>query len=327
MQLFPRGLNGGWVEVDTTPPFRFVLDASALPVGRTDMPVLGASDGTTARLRGRARRGRRVQRPPSCAAVRTPTFATSTTHNAMSSSADGWAGPNQHLDVPAQLALGVRGLMLDTARAGDLNDLGQVQLPGVDPRHGAAVPRPVPARSSGPRRRPAEIRAFLDAEPGGRDADHRVVPRPRPHRRRLRPLPEAPPPYTHPGGPWPTLGEMIDRRQPAGGAAGRGRRPGVSLADERLDALVRDPVLGVDSWRLHVRPPAGSPANQLFILNHFLTNVFGSPTLADQVNHNPLLLDRARQCEAVHDRSANFVTVDFVDIGDGLSAVDTLNSF
>ena len=40
---------------------------------------------------------------------------------------------------------------------------------------------------------------------------------------------------------------------------------------------------------------------------------------------NPLLIDRAEECEAVHDRAATFVTVDFTDIGDVFAAVDILN--
>jgi hypothetical protein len=70
----------------------------------------------------------------------------------------------------------------------------------------------------------------------------------------------------------------------------------------------------------------GSPSNDLFILNHFLTNVFGSPALANQVNHNPLLVDRVNACETFQSTVANFITVDFVDLGDTLAVVDAMNA-
>ena len=69
----------------------------------------------------------------------------------------------------------------------------------------------------------------------------------------------------------------------------------------------------------------GSPSNDLFILNHFLTDVFGSPALAEQVNYNPLLQGRIGECETFHGAIANFVTVDFVSIGDTLATIDALN--
>jgi hypothetical protein len=69
----------------------------------------------------------------------------------------------------------------------------------------------------------------------------------------------------------------------------------------------------------------GTQSNDLFIFNHFLTGVFGAPELAEQVNYNPLLLNRVTECEVFHAALANFVTVDFVDIGDTVSTVRALN--
>jgi hypothetical protein len=44
------------------------------------------------------------------------------------------------------------------------------------------------------------------------------------------------------------------------------------------------------------------------------------------VNHNPLFIDRALQCESESGRLPNFVTVDFYNIGDVFAVVDELNS-
>ncbi len=59
---------------------------------------------------------------------------------------------------------------------------------------------------------------------------------------------------------------------------------------------------------------------------HFLTEIFGSAQLAEQVNYNPLLIDRVNECEALYATAANFITVDFVSIGDTLSVVRALNN-
>ena len=76
---------------------------------------------------------------------------------------------------------------------------------------------------------------------------------------------------------------------------------------------------------MNCAPNRGDPANSLFILNHFLTQVFGSPALAEQVNHDPFFIGRALECQAERGTLPNFVTVDFYDIGDLFSVVNTLN--
>ena len=131
--------------------------------------------------------------------------------------------------------------------------------------------------------------------------------------------------YVHTADAWPTLGQMIDA----------GTRL-VVLQDKSVDPNYPW-LMNVWSHAFETHYSAATPddfscavnrgdtANDLFIFNHFLTEVFGSPDLAEQVNYNPLLLDRIRECEAFHAVPANFVTVDFVDIGDTVSAVKALN--
>jgi hypothetical protein len=69
----------------------------------------------------------------------------------------------------------------------------------------------------------------------------------------------------------------------------------------------------------------GNPGSDLFILNHFLTQVVGQPALADQVNHEPYFGNRARDCWRFQGQIPNFVTVDFYEIGDLLSVTRSLN--
>jgi hypothetical protein len=165
VRLFPKGLNGGWVEIDTTAPFSFTIDASLLEPGDHDMLVI-ADDGTT--FVGEIEtttvsgcNGDHDLCDRSYAQVR---YAT--THNAMSNASNGWTGPNQNLDVPAQLTAGVRGLMLDTHRAGNLNQFGMIQDPDVDPDTAylchsvCSIGKQLLAEGL------TEIREFLDDNPG-----------------------------------------------------------------------------------------------------------------------------------------------------------------
>lgn len=143
--------------------------------------------------------------------------------------------------------------------------------------------------------------------------------------------------YAHvqtPGTPWPTLGEMV-------------------AANQRLVVLTDDssPHTGCDAsgapcpWYHYLwsqlafetqfsysKPKdfscvdnRGTPANDLFILNHFLTNNIGAPNFARQVNYDPLLSLRARDCWAFQNRIPNFVTVDFYEIGSVLRTTNLLN--
>jgi len=237
--------------------------------------------------------------------------AYATTHNAMSNVENGFAGPNQQYGVTRQLEDGVRGFMLDTHYSG----------PNVALCHSFCVLGERPLVDT-----LIEIREFLEREPYEvvsiifesyvSAADTQAV------------FSAAGLlPYVHAqavADPWPTLRDMI-------------------AADKRL-VVFTDSGGGTYPWYHHVwnyafethysfaapadlscTPNRGNPANGLFILNHFLTQIFGSAALAEQINHNPLFIDRAQACSAANAALPNFVTVDFYDIGDVLAVVDELN--
>lgn len=126
------------------------------------------------------------------------------------------------------------------------------------------------------------------------------------------------------GAEWPTLGQLIDQ-------------------NKRL-VVFTDSYGGSPSWLMPVWDYAvethyanehpsdmtcaynrGNPANSLFIFNHFLTYPLGARRLAYQVNYNPFLVDRARQCQTETGKLPNFVTLDFYDMGDLMETVDQLN--
>jgi hypothetical protein len=131
--------------------------------------------------------------------------------------------------------------------------------------------------------------------------------------------------YVHAGAAWPTLGQMIDDGTRLVVLQDRSAQPDypwlmnvwTHAFETRFSARTPDDFSCVRN--------RGSEGNDLFIFNHFLTEVFGAPELAQQINFNPLLLDRINECEAFHGAMANFVTVDFFDIGDTVEAVNALN--
>lgn len=237
--------------------------------------------------------------------------AYATTHNAMSNEDAGWFFPNQHHGVAWQLEDGVRALMLDVHA-----DKGDVYL-----CHGTCL-----AGSQLLVDGLAEVRAFLDAHP--REVVTIIfesyVPAADIEERFAQSGLLAHVHAQEAGAPWPTLGELVD----AGGRL-------VVFTDHDGHSLP----WYMDVWdhafethfhyesvqELSCDPNRGDPDNPLFILNHFLTAPVAFPELAEQVNHNPLLWDRALGCQAEAGHLPNFVTVDFYDIGDVLAVVDALN--
>ncbi len=73
---------------------------------------------------------------------------------------------------------------------------------------------------------------------------------------------------------------------------------------------------------------AGKPpvANDLFLINHFLTDPTPSLALAETVNFDPFLGDRVRSCSQSLGRRPTFIAVDFLGSSDLLALVDGLNA-
>lgn len=239
-----------------------------------------------------------------------------TTHNSMSNAEEGWLGPNQRFSITRQLDDGVRGLMLDTwyfnlqpvlCHGGNVISC---EISGMKPLADGLV----------------EITDFLDRRPNEvatiifesyiTQADTAAAFAAADLLR-----------YVHvqsPGDPWPTMRELIEADTRL-----------VVFTDNGSASLPWHHYVWHHAWETHYsfQNPSqfscnrnrGSLSNPLFILNHFLTNVIGSPALAEQVNYNPLFIDRALQCQAESGRLPNFVTVDFHDIGDLFAVVDELN--
>lgn len=235
-------------------------------------------------------------------------------HNAMNSAEEGWSAPNQNLRLWAQLELGIRGFMLDTyvsrgetvlchgtcalGRRLFVDALRDIRLfldchPAevVTLILEAHIDEPTTARAF----EDAGLMPYLDVQPVGSST-------------------------------WPTLGEMITS----------GRR--LVVFTESSDVTLpwhHEAYAFMWDTNYAAQTPSdfscdvlrGSRANGLFLLNHFLTAPIASVSLAEMVNHNPLLLDRARACQTESGFLPNFVALDFVDLGDLLPTVEALNGY
>ena len=234
------------------------------------------------------------------------------THNAMSSEEEGWWGPNQGYAVPRQLEDGIRAFMLDTTYFEDTAFLchGPCQLGSLSLADGLA-----------------RFDAFLEANPNNvitiifeayiSAEDTKVAFAESGLLARV---------YAQdPDSPWPTLQEMV--------SAGTNV---VVFSDKGGGTYPWYHDVWDHAWETHwsnevpedfsCKANRGSPDNALFILNHFLTDLIASPDLAAVVNRNPFLQDRALQCWDESGKMPNFVTVDFYEIGDLFSTLQSLNS-
>lgn len=325
VRLYPKGIHGDWVESDETPPFSFTIDISTFAPGDYEMLIVADNeDAEVQKSETVAISGCNGQQSLCNRSYDQVRYVT--THNAMSNAMDNWIQPNQNLDVPAQLQMGVRGLMLDTYRAGSNNQFGQIQVPDADPDasflcHALCSLGKQPLAEG-----LAEIRAFLDSNPG--EVITFIIESYLSHELTAAAFDEAgltAYTYVHTGDAWPTLGQMIDAGTRLVVLQDRAVDPAYPWLMNVWDHAFETHYSASSAADFSCDVNRGTASNDLFIFNHFLTAVFGSPGLAEQVNHNPLLLDRINECEAFHAAPANFVTVDFVDIGDAVSAVKALN--
>jgi hypothetical protein len=243
-------------------------------------------------------------------------------HNAMSNEEDGWYQPNQHWPVRRALREGVRGLMLDVYEY-------------QDEAHTCHTICRLGHRSL--RDELCDIAGFLDAEPTevvmiiieshvsndtitAAFSESGLLP----YVARLSDTPALP--VTR----WPTLRELI-------------------VANRRLVVFTESPAWWSGKWQentwllpfytqafetrygashpdgLDCTPGRGRVGAGLFLLNHFLTDLFGSEDLASTVNGASMLREHISRCRRELGVVPRLVAVDYYDVGDVLSVVDELN--
>jgi hypothetical protein len=234
-----------------------------------------------------------------------------TTHNAMSNADDGWINPNQEHGIARQLADGVRGMMLDLHY--DRNEIFLC--------HGFCELGKKPLAEG-----LAEIRTFMQANPGEvisiifetyvTPVDVKAC------FERVGMMG-----FLHvqvKGEPWPTLREMV----------ASGRRL-IVFAEKDGGAYPWYHDVWLFAWdtpysfkgadEFTCAKNRGDFSNELFILNHFISNPLPDIASAREVNVNPVLANRANECRAESGRLPNFVAVDFYSIGDLFEVVNTMN--
>jgi hypothetical protein len=135
--------------------------------------------------------------------------------------------------------------------------------------------------------------------------------------------------YVHEiGQPWPTLGELIEADTRLIVTAEQGSPP--PAWHHNIWALGWDTPYGPqDPADLSCALNRGSPDHDLFLVNHWVNNEVGLPSVAhaEIVNAYEFLLARALECQAMWDHAPNFLAVDFYEQGDLFAVVDTLNGF
>ena len=237
-----------------------------------------------------------------------------TTHNAFNSDEDGLLFPNQSNNIASQLNDGVRGLMIDVYdHFGTPTAYHSVFALGTIPLSDILN----------------DIKTFLDNNPNeivtiilecyvtANDIEDEI------NQSGLSSYL-----YTH-NTVWPTLQNMIDN-------------------DNRLVIFTDvDDASSSQNWYHYVWDYAvethysvatindftcdfnrGDPLNDLFILNHFITDAtlgYGLYTESNNVNANPFFINRALDCQNQTNKFPNFVTVDYYELGGGLAVVDQLN--
>ncbi len=234
-----------------------------------------------------------------------------TAHNAMSNADEGWYVPNQRHPIGRALRDGIRALMIDTHYY-----RGEVYLCHDDCRIGR---RPLADAL-------CSVRAFLDANPdevvtllieshvSAEDTAEVFAT-------------SGVGPYIHTqpaGAPWPKLRDMIasGRRLVVFTESGGGSPSWYqNLYDYSWETgyTFRSPT------EMSCAGNRGDARNPLFVLNHFLNDPVAGRDLAEQVNHDPMLLDRARRCMGETHHLPNFLAVDFYDVGDVFAVASALN--
>jgi hypothetical protein len=266
-----------------------------------------------------------------------------TSHNAMASSDRGFIDASQDTDLIGQLDNGVRGLMLDlhywttpAEAAPYLERLDPATRAALGPLIDTFEPRPGvwlchqlcqlgadPAVDQLSR-----LRDWLDANPNEvvtlileddvRPDDVTATIKDAGLDDRL-----ATPPAR--GEPWPTLQALIDDQHTLFVFTQSARltdgpiRNFYELAAETPYAAARPADLSCDQGRGHALAP-------LFLVNNWISGGVPTRTAALQVNAPGFLLPRVQACERQRGMRANFIAVDFAQIGDPLSVVTALNA-
>jgi hypothetical protein len=239
-----------------------------------------------------------------------------TAHNAFNAGDDGFSLPNQNQGLTGQLNGGVRALMLDVYNEGG--------VPTV--YHGFALLGTAPLTDN-----LTEIKNFLDSNPNEiatiifesyvdanmmESAFSDVGLLPYLHEQTL-------------GNQWPTLQQMIDAgTQLVVLTDSDDASPSQGWYHYVWDFAVETGFSNNSPSDFSCDFNRGDSINELFILNHFVTNAVvgtGNPDQSAIVNAYDYFYPRAINCWNEKQKFPNFPTVDFYELGETKRVVDSIN--
>jgi hypothetical protein len=258
------------------------------------------------------------------------------THNAMSAHALGWQFPNQQYSIGDQLRLGVRGFLIDTYYGHRQPDGAVVTDPVKTPQSELFVCHVLCQLGATPLVDVLRaVRDHLRAEP---DSVLAVVNEdsiaPRDFRRAVRRSGLRRYVYRGRTGPWPTLRQMIRRRQQVVLLAERDSGT-VPWYHEAYGGIVQEtpytfgaPELLTDpaQWEASCRPNRGGTSGSLFLMNHWSPPFAPTPAGSAIVNAAQVIAGRAATCARVRGRLPTLIAVDMFGAGGLLEAVRWLNA-
>lgn len=238
-----------------------------------------------------------------------------TTHNSMNSSEKGFATPNQTYSVTNQLNYGVRGLMLDTYDGSNgvaltyhvVSALGYEKLVDVM----------------------QEIKDFMLSHP---KAVISIIYQNEGSNVQLEKAIDSigldKMTFIYTGGAWPTIQTMVDSNRRLVLFVEQDKLPRASYLMYAWGTIFDTPYTfhSVSEFNCSLNR-GGSGSKELFLINHWLSNVLGLPdkALAPQANTRAVISQRVQECTAANSHFLNYLGVDFCEIGDARAVVDSIN--
>lgn len=238
------------------------------------------------------------------------------THNAMNNTEKGYIIPNQTHSITNQLKNGVRGLMIDTYDGTDGIALTYHTIAALGSQKLVDVLK--------------EIKDFLNTNPYAiisiifQNEGSNVQ-----LQKAIDSLDLNNIAYIHNGSDWPTLQSMVDNNQRLVMFIERDKTPQVNYLMHAWSSIfdTKYTYSNVSQFDTEVNR-GGSGTKELYLVNHWLGNTIGLPdkNLAPQANNRAVLGNRVQNCSSDNNHFINYLGVDFYEIGDAKSVVDSINS-
>ncbi len=132
--------------------------------------------------------------------------------------------------------------------------------------------------------------------------------------------------YTHDGGAWPTLGEMVTGGQRLVVTA-ENEGPPPAWYQHVWDLTFDTPFTFMDASEFSCAVNRGQADNPLFLINHWLSTDANLPdrSAAPLANSADVLTQRVEDCREATGRLPTFIAVDFYEEGDLFAVVEALN--